>query len=119
MDAPQKTVLLRIALAISFIYPPIDAFFRPQDWISYFPQFLLNAVPNMVLLDVWGIAEIIIGLWILSGRRIFLPSVVAGLLLCLIVLFNLPLLEILFRDVALALVAFTLAWMSWKPTPVH
>jgi hypothetical protein len=69
----------------------------------------------MVLLSVWGVVEIIIALWILSGKHIFIPSLIAGLLLCSIVVFNIPLLDIVFRDVALALVAFTLAWWSWKP----
>jgi hypothetical protein len=113
--SPKNTILLRVALAIAFIYPPVDAFFNPNAWISYFPSFMLNIVPNMVLLSAWGILEIIIAVWILSGKRIFIPSLLAGLLLCAIVAFNIPLMEILFRDVALALVAFTLAWWSWKP----
>src|ERR1700685_2463328 len=106
----KNTILLRIALAIAFIYPPADALFNPNAWISYFPSFMLNIVPNTVLLSVWGLLEIIIGIWILSGKKIFIPSLLAGLLLLAIVAFNIPLMEVLFRDVALALVAFTLAW---------
>ncbi len=115
----HNTILLRIAIALAFIYPPVDAFFNPNAWISYFPSFMLNIVPNVVLLSAWGILEIIIAVWILSGKKIFLPSLAAGILLCLIVVFNIPLMEILFRDVALALVAFTLAWWSWKPKTVQ
>jgi uncharacterized membrane protein YphA (DoxX/SURF4 family) len=119
MMSQRSTLLLRIAAAITFIYPPVDAYFTPNAWISYFPSFVLNlatahSISNVVLLSVWGIVEVIIGLWILSGRHIFWPSLVATLLLVAIVLFNIPLMEILFRDVALALVTLTLTIWSYK-----
>lgn len=114
-----NTLLLRIALAFAFLYPPIDSIFNPNAWIGFFPQFILQfastlGVSNVMLLGAWGIVEIIIALWVLSGRHIFLPSLAAAALLCLIVLFNIPLMEIVFRDIALALVALTLACWSFR-----
>jgi len=73
-----------------------------------------NGMSGMVLRDIWSGIEVIIARWSLAGRHIFWPSLVATILLVLIVLFNIPLIEILFRDVALALVTATLAWWSYK-----
>lgn len=106
--------LLRCALALAFLYPPISAHFAPYDWIGYFPQFMRGIVSDQILLGAWGVLELIIGFWILSGKRIFIPSVLAAVLLVSIVLFNLPQLEVVFRDVSLALVAVSLAWWSWN-----
>ncbi len=111
---PNSTLLLRIGIAIAFLYPPIDSFFNPNAWLGFFPPFLLGHLPDAVMLGAWGIVEVIIALWILSGKRIFLPSVAATLSLILIVFFNIPLIEIVFRDVALACVTATLAWWSFK-----
>lgn len=115
MDAPHVVrVLLRLALALAFLYPPVSAYFAPYDWIGYFPHFMRGIVSDQLLLSAWGIAEAVIGLWILSGKRIFIPSAIATVLLVLIVAFNLPQFEIVFRDLAIALAAAALAWWSWN-----
>ncbi|HEU4677571.1 MAG TPA: hypothetical protein VFS75_02525 [Candidatus Paceibacterota bacterium] len=102
-------VLLRVALAFAFLYPPVSAYLAPYDWIGYFPQFVHGIVSDTVLLSLWGLLEVGIGLWILSGKRIALPSVIAAILLALIVLFNLAQMEVVFRDVSLALAALARA----------
>src|SRR4051812_20387955 len=105
----NSNLLLRIAIAFSFLYPAIDSFLHPDDWIDFFPQFMRGHVPDQTPLIGWGILEILIAFWILSGKKIFIPSVVATVLLCTIVLFNLPLMQVVFRDLSLALVAAVLA----------
>lgn len=74
---------------------------------------MLGYAPDSLMLAGWGTLEAIIAVWILSGKKIFLPSVAATVLLCLIVLFNFSSLEVVFRDVAIALTAATLAWWSY------
>lgn len=112
-----NTLLLRIAVAFAFLYPPFDALSNPNAWISYFPQFMRGYVPDMTLLYSWAVLEVIIAVWILSGKRIFLPSALATVLLCLIVAFNFSLMEIVFRDLSIALVALTLAIWSYNESP--
>ncbi|MDE2078921.1 MAG: hypothetical protein KGI73_00890 [Patescibacteria group bacterium] len=107
--ARSPNLLLRLAVAFVFLYPPISAYLAPYDWIGYFPHFVRGFVPDTVLLGAWGLLEIAVALWILSGKRIFIPSALAALLLVSIVLFNLPQFEVVFRDLALALVAAYLA----------
>ena len=111
MERPGP-ILLRIAVAFAFLYPPFDAVSHPDAWISYFPQFMLGHISDTVLLTGWGVLSAGIALWILLGKKIFIPSVLATVILLLIVLFNLPVFEVVFRDVSIALVSATLAWWS-------
>lgn len=108
------SLLLRVAIAVSFLYPPIAAIFDPFSWIGYFPAFV-TALPvsDVVLLHIFGVLEVIIALWILSGRHIFYPSVIAAGLLIGIIIFNFAQIDVLFRDVGLALVAIALAVKSY------
>ena len=106
-------LLLRLGVAFSFLFPPINAFIYPHDWVGYFPVFLRDlVVPEMVLLHVFGAVEIVIGLWILSGKRIFVPSLVATATLLGIVLVNIGDFQVLFRDLSIATAALALAVLN-------
>jgi hypothetical protein len=105
---PYSGSLLRLGVAFAFIYPALDAFFHPDAWIGFFPFFMRDYVSDALLLNAWGIFEIVIGIWILSDKKIFIPSLIATLSLIGIVVFNFSLIDILFRDIALALAAASL-----------
>lgn len=100
---------LRAAIAFAFLYPPIAAVFDPLSWEGYFPAFVhAFPVPIIVTLHVFGILEVVIALWILSGWRIRLPALAAAALLFAIVAFNFSQLDVLFRDLSIAAIALTL-----------
>jgi len=112
-------LLLRIGVAFAFLYPPIAAIFNPIAWIGYFPLFIANIFSDpTVVLHLFGVIEVIIGLWILSGRKIFIPSTIAALILGGIIVFNFSQIDILFRDVSILLmaVALMLSSMSTRPS---
>ena len=71
-------------------------------------------VSDLVLLHAFGAAEVVLGLWILSGYKIFIPSLLATALLLGIVVFNLPQFDVLFRDVTIACLTLSLALIN-KP----
>ena len=102
--------VLRVGVAFSFIYPPISAFFNPYAWVGYFPSFLIdqNVIESMTLLHLFGIAELCIGLWILFGKRIFIPGAMASVFLLLIIVLNLSQIDVLFRDIPILLMALLL-----------
>ncbi len=104
-------LLLRLGVAFSFLFPPANALLDPYSWVGYFPSFVRDLGPEMVLLHVFGVIEVIIGLWILSGRKVFVPSIVATVMLLAIVAFNLGDFQVLFRDIAIAAAALSLALM--------
>ena len=108
------SLILRVGVAFAFLYPPLSALSNPDSWIGYFPQFLAYAgIPSEVLLHGFGIIEVIIALWLLSGWRIIWPAVLATLMLVGIVIFNLAQFEVLFRDVSIAAAAVALAVDAW------
>jgi hypothetical protein len=103
--------ILRIGLAFAFAYPAIDAVLDPYSWLGYFPSWMHGYVPDMVLLHGWGVIEIVIALWLLSGWEIFWPACLAFLMLVSIVVIDGPggQFEVLFRDLAIASIALALA----------
>ncbi len=101
-------MILRIALALSFIYPPIAAYFDPFSWVGYFPLFLTNMVDGMMLLAYFGTFEILLALWILFGKRVALPSAIAAITLLAIIVVNPTQIDILFRDISILLIALVL-----------
>lgn len=101
--------LLRAGVAFSFIFPPVNALFDPDSWIGYFPKFISGVIPDAVLLHGFGAIEIIIAVWILSGRKIFIPSAAAAAMLVAIVAFNSGNFQVLFRDLSIAAMSLSLA----------
>jgi hypothetical protein len=103
---------LRIGLAFVFIYVAVSAFFYPEIWIGFLPNFLGNSVTKGYFLlahDVFGVG---LGLWLLSGKKTFYAAVVSSVMLAAIVLTNLGSLLIVFRDIGLFFAAVALAVLS-------
>lgn len=103
--------LLRVGVAFSFIYPPISAYFNELAWIGYFPSFMLGIVSDTILLNGFGLIEISIALWILFGKNIYIPSILASVILVLIVAFNFNQMDVLFRDVSIVLMSTALVFL--------
>lgn len=110
---PFPELLLRIALAFAFLYPAIHALIDPYAWVGYIPGFVLAVLPlgEEAVLHVWGLIEAALALWVLFGRRIFVPAALMGMALVAVVLLNLGQFTILFRDLPIAAIAFALMWM--------
>jgi ABC-type phosphate transport system auxiliary subunit len=120
VDATHKAkaahLALRAGAAFAFIYPALNALSDPNSWIGYFLPFILTTAASLGLSDLgalhtFGVIEIIIGLWILSGWRIFWPAAIATTMLIGIVIFNLPQMQIVFRDLSIAAMTLALALM--------
>ena len=115
--SPERiaNLALRIGVAFALLYPPLSAVFGdPYTWVGYFPAFVRGYAPDPVLLHAFGAAEVVLGLWILSGYKIFIPSLLATALLLGIVALNLPQFDVLFRDVAIACLTLSLVLIN-KP----
>ena len=104
---PASTIL-RWALAFTFFYAAVASLLHPNDWIGYFPGFLRSAIPSAFLLASFSIYEIVLALWLFWGRRLAWAALLAFVTLAGIVVFNLGILDQVFRDVGLALTALAL-----------
>lgn len=108
-------LLHRLGLSFVFVYAAVAAWFDPFSWIGFFPEWMRMLVPDNILLKGHSIAEIILALWILSGWRIFWPSIFAALAMAGIVFFNFGALDIVFRDVGIMSAALALAVLAKTP----
>jgi len=108
-------LLLRIGLSFAFLYAALAAYITPTSWIGYFPQFMRSLAPSdTLLLNSFGIFEVAIGLWILSGKRIFIPSVAGALALAGIVIFNTSQMAVVFRDISIMFMAIALTAAHYR-----
>lgn len=106
--------LLRLGLVIVFLYAAAAATRSPQDWIGYLPHFATSIVAAPQLLKLFSALELVLAVWLLSGKYIRYAGLVAAALLAGIVLTNPTQLPITFRDIGLAFAALALAATDWK-----
>ncbi len=106
-------LLLRAGVAFAFLYPSLNALVDPYAWIGYFPSFVKGYLPDFLLLHIFGVVEVVIALWILSGWRIGWPCVIATVMLVGIVVFNIPNFQVVFRDLSIAAMSLALAVISY------
>ena len=108
-------LILRIGVAFAFLYPPYAALGDPISWFSYFPAFIQALpIPHEVILHGFGLVEVVIAVWILSGKKVLIPSVLATIMLAAIVAFNLSLFDVVFRDLAIACMSASLALGAYR-----
>lgn len=114
LNAAQRerliSIVLRSSVAVAFIYPPIAAFINPEAWLGFIPLWLRDSIPNDALfLHLFGASELLIAGWILLGKNIRIPSILACAYLVGIVAFNWNYSDLLFRDLAIVGAALALA----------
>ena len=113
----QKTFaffLLRSAIASVFGYAAIASFVTPDNWIGYFPLFLRHIIPQSILLTFFSVYELILAVWLLVGKFIFIAAILAAVTLSGIIIFNIDQLDIVFRDFTIILAALSLAVFTYK-----
>jgi len=109
----RKTILLllRVGIAFAFLYPAIYAFQDSSDWIGYIPAWIEGMVPAEIFLPFFSSFEVALAIAILFMKRPFYPAIIAAVTLFAIVIFNDGAMDILFRDIPIALMAIVLAMM--------
>lgn len=105
---------LRAGLAVVFLYAAISALLNPQNWVGFIPQFIGNIIPPLIFLKIHSIAEIILGLWLISNKKVFYAAVLSALSMFAIVVFNTGSLDIVFRDIAILFSAIALAILTYN-----
>lgn len=106
-------LIVRLGVAFCFIYAAVAGYLDPESWIGWFPKFMRDMIPELILLKIWGVYEFITGVWILSGKKIFIPSVLASLSLAGLILANFSAMDVIFRDVTILFSTIALAVESF------
>lgn len=111
----RTSLLLRIGVAFAFAYPAISAFVTPLAWVGFLPAFardLAGSGNERILLHLFGAIELALALWLLSGKRVFIPSAASALILGAVVSLNVNQMDVVFRDLPILLMALILALES-------
>jgi uncharacterized membrane protein YphA (DoxX/SURF4 family) len=109
--------LLRAGLATIFLYAAISSLANPNDWLGYLPQPARDMVDGYLLLKIFAVYELLLVLWLVIGKYVHLAALLAAATLAGIVLANLSLFAIIFRDIALIFAALGLAVLAWPSSP--
>lgn len=117
MKLAAKTLtplLLRIGLAIVFLYAALGSLINPEDWVGYLPGVLTDHFSSDLLLKGFSLYELGLAAWLLSGIYLRYAGLLCAATLAGIVVANLGLFEIVFRDIALIFAALALAVSNEK-----
>lgn len=101
-------VILRWGLAFVFFYAAVDSLLHPENWVGYLPGFFTGAFSPRLVLAAFSVYEIILAVMLFTGKKLLWAALLSALTLAGIVIFNLNVLEVTFRDVGLAMAALAL-----------
>lgn len=93
--------LLRVGLAFVFVYAAVEVYVHPANFLKYIPNIMLNQIPLDLFLGLFGISEVVLAVWLLSGWKGIYPALLSVLMMIGIVVFNMEYFQILFRNIAI------------------
>jgi len=111
--SPKAAIwLLRIGLAVVFLYAAISSFANPEDWIGFLPSIITASLPAETVLKLFSIGEIALAAWLLIGIYARWAALAAAAMLAGIVISNPTLFAISFRDAGLFFAALALFFLA-------
>ncbi|OGE31085.1 hypothetical protein A2631_05425 [Candidatus Daviesbacteria bacterium RIFCSPHIGHO2_01_FULL_44_29] len=108
----KALLVLRLGLAFVFLYASISSFLFPENWIWFIPDWMQKIIPAEPMLMAHASFELALGIWLISGKKLFYAALVAALDLLAIMLPNIGIFDTVFRDVGLLASAVALALLS-------
>ena len=93
--------LLRAGLAFVFLYASVEIYIHPDNFLKYVPEMVTSVIPMDIFLHVFGVVEVALGVWLLTGWKGQYPSMISALMMAGIVVFNMEYFPVLFRNVAI------------------
>lgn len=107
-------VLLRAGLACVYLYAGVSSILSPYDWVAFVPPTLNAIIPQMQLLLFLSVAQILLGVWLLTGLKTFYASLISGLFILGVIIFNLNALDITFRDFTILFTSIALIVATYQ-----
>ncbi|MCE5294331.1 MAG: hypothetical protein LLF94_06925 [Chlamydiales bacterium] len=92
---------LRVGLAFVFAYASYEICVNPENFLKYTPSFIFNFIPEKLFLYSFGVAEVALAAWLLTGWKAYYSSIISVMLMVGIIAFNPEHFQILFRNVAI------------------
>lgn len=105
---------LRTGLAVVFFYAAISSLLNSQNWVGFIPDNIEFIISKSIFLIIFSIFQFLLGLLLLSNYKIFKISILTSITLFMIILPNLLILDIIFRDIAILFMSITLNILTYK-----
>lgn len=109
---PAAALYLRLGLIFVFVYVPVASYLDPGAYYHYLPNWVTSLVPPTIALDLLGVFELTLSAWLIWGRWLFVPSLLAAAALLGIIAFNMSSFSVVFRNVTIIFAALALASLS-------
>ena len=104
-----SSLLLRVGLAFVFVFAAISLSLNPSEGMHFLPPFVSYFVSPSLFLTLFGVYEIILSVWLLSGKFSLYAGLIAATTLVVITGLNFSDFSVLFRNVAIVFAALALA----------
>ena len=104
--------LLRVGLAIVFLYAGVASILHPEAWMIFLPSILTAHFSADLLLKLFSAYQFVLVVWLVSGWKVRYAAALCALTLIGIVITNINALDITFRDIALVFMALALVFSS-------
>lgn len=105
---------LRTGLAVVFFYAAISSLINSQNWTVFIPDNIEFILPKAIFLIIFSIYQFLLGILLLLNYKIFKTSILTSITLFMIILPNLLILDIIFRDIAILFMSITLNILTYK-----
>jgi hypothetical protein len=105
---------LRIGFAFVFTYASIEMYVNPLNFLKYTPGFILDVFPINAFLYSFGVAELLLAVWLLTKWKSEYSSIISVMLMIGIIVFNPEHFQVLFRNVAIAFGGLALLMLETK-----
>ncbi len=102
MNTKLAKFFLRVGIAFVFLYASVEIYMHPDNFLKYVPKFVLSLFPLQQFLDFFGVAEVVLAAWIMSGWKGQYSALLSVLVIVGITCMNTEYFYILFRNVAIA-----------------
>lgn len=103
---------LRLGIGTVFLYATLSAFLQPSLWVGFLPRWLTAFLNENILLFLFALYQITLSVWLFSSWKTDKAALVAALTLLVIIIVNISLLDIVFRDLAIFFSSLALVQLS-------
>jgi len=103
---------LRAAVSFSLLYPAISSLFAPEKWLVTPPSFLNGIVDAKTLTIIIAGYEILLAILVLVKPNPSGPAMIVFVSVLVFIVFNYTNMEMVYRDIPLALSALALSFLS-------
>lgn len=106
------SIFLRIGLIFVFAWAAIFMSLTPEKYVHYMPSFVSLIMPREIALHLFAFYEILLCVWLATGKKTFYCGFLSAITIAGITLFNYQEINTLFRNVSIFFSALALAFIE-------